>query len=113
MSMLTDQKVKPAFCGICGSDLHEFLGGANLCPSVTPHPLTGETVPVTFGHEFSGIVQDVGEGVTKFKAGDRVVVEPILWDGTCQPCQQGMENCCESGGFLGLSGTSTGFCGVL
>jgi len=50
------------------------MGGPNLCPT-TPHPITGETVPLTFGHEFSAIVTEVGEGVKDFKEGDRVAVE--------------------------------------
>ena len=45
-------KIAPKFCGICGTDLHEYLGGANLIPQEgKPHPLTGETVPLTIGHE--------------------------------------------------------------
>lgn len=91
-------QVKPAFCGICGTDLHEYIGGENLIPKPgSPHRLTGETSPVILGHEFSGVVQEVGEGVTKFKSGDRVVVEPILWDGSCEPCKAGAENCCDKG----------------
>lgn len=100
-------RVKPAWCGICGSDLHEYLGGPNICPT-TPHPLTGEKVPLTFGHEFSGIVESIGEGVTKFKTGDRVCVQPIIYDGTCGACHEGLINCCYSGGFIGLSGWGGG-----
>jgi len=92
--------IKPVWCGICGSDLHEYIGGANLCPT-TPHPITGEKVPLTFGHEFSGIVDAVGEGVSKFKPGDRVCVQPIIYDGTCGACKEGLINCCYSGGFIG------------
>ena len=58
-------------------DLHEYMGGPNLCPT-TPHPITGETVPLTFGHEFSAIVTEVGEGVKDFKEGDRVAVEVCI-----------------------------------
>ena len=87
------------------SDLHEYLGGANLIPT-TPHPITGEKVPVTLGHEFSGTVEDVGEGVTNFKKGDRVCVQPIIYDGTCGACEAKVPNCCYKGGFIGLSGTT-------
>jgi threonine dehydrogenase-like Zn-dependent dehydrogenase len=75
-----------------------------LCPT-TPHPITGETVPVTFGHEFSGTIEEVGESVTDYKPGDRVVVQPIIYDGTCGACEVGLHNCCWSNGFVGLSGT--------
>lgn len=88
-------------------DLHEYLGGPNLCPT-TPHPITGETVPLTFGHEFSGIIEEVGEGVSNYKPGDRVCVQPIIYDGTCGACEQGLHNCCWSNGFVGLSGWGGG-----
>ena len=101
-------KVVPAWCGICGSDLHEFIGGANLCPT-TPHPITGETVPLVFGHEFSGRIEEVGDGVADhWKVGDRVVVQPIIYDGDCGACQDGLINCCYKNGFVGLSGWGGG-----
>ena len=90
--------------------MHEYLGGPSLCPT-SPHPITGEKVPITFGHEFSGIVEEVGEGVTKVKAGDRVCVQPIIYDGDCVACEEGLINCCWSNGFVGLSGQCTSaFC---
>lgn len=85
-------------------DLHEYLGGASLIPSAHPHPITGEKVPLTLGHEFSGTVVEVGEGVTTHKIGDRVCVQPIIFDGTCGACVDGYINCCYSNGFIGLSG---------
>ncbi|EOD48777.1 putative sorbitol dehydrogenase protein [Neofusicoccum parvum UCRNP2] len=100
-------KLKPAWVGICGSDLHEYMGGASICPT-TPHPITGETVPLTFGHEFSGVIEEVGEGVTDFKVGDRVCVQPIIYDGDCGACTEGLINCCYKNGFIGLSGWGGG-----
>ncbi|KAK0333105.1 hypothetical protein LTR91_011939 [Friedmanniomyces endolithicus] len=97
-------KIKPAWCGICGSDLHEYLGGPSICPT-SPHPITGEQVPVTFGHEFSGVIEELGKGVAeKWKVGDRVCVQPIIYDGDCGACQDGLINCCYKNGFVGLSG---------
>jgi threonine dehydrogenase-like Zn-dependent dehydrogenase len=88
-------------------DLHEFLAGPNLIPTA-PHPVTGEAMPVTLGHEFSGIVEQVGPLVTRFRPGDRVVVEPIIYDGTCASCRAGRPNCCAANGFVGISGYGGG-----
>lgn len=70
---------------------------------VTPHPLTDEKLPTTLGHEFSGTVEEIGSGVTGFKVGDRVVVKPNLFDGTCSNCSMGIFNCCERVAFIGFS----------
>ncbi|PFG19972.1 2,3-butanediol dehydrogenase [Serinibacter salmoneus] len=68
-----------AYCGICGSDLHEYLEGPIFVPPAGhPHPISGESAPVTMGHEMSGVVNAVGEGVTDLAVGDRVVVEPYI-----------------------------------
>lgn len=98
-------KIKVKWCGICGSDLHEYLGGPIFIPVGEPHPLTNEVAPVTLGHEFSGEVVEVGEGVTNYKIGDRVVVEPIF----ATHGHQGAYNLDENMGFLGLAGGGGGF----
>ena len=89
-------KIKVKWCGICGSDLHEYLGGPIFIPVGQPHPLSGTTAPVVLGHEFSGEVVEIGEGVTKFNVGDRVVVEPIVACGKCPACKEGKYNLCSS-----------------
>lgn len=85
------------------------LTRSDICPT-TPHPITGEKVPLTFGHEFSGVIEEIGEGVEGFKVGERVCVEPIIWDGTCPACVKGLHNACDGGGFIGLSGKSCTLC---
>jgi (R,R)-butanediol dehydrogenase/meso-butanediol dehydrogenase/diacetyl reductase len=65
-------KIAVAWCGVCGTDLHEFLEGPIFIPPPSrPHVLTGETAPVTLGHEFSGAVEELGEGVSGLSVGDR------------------------------------------
>ncbi|WP_454192725.1 2,3-butanediol dehydrogenase [Paenibacillus sp. Marseille-Q7038] len=102
-------KIKVEWCGICGSDLHEYTAGPIFIPANAPHPITGEQAPVVMGHEFSGQVVEVGEGVTLLQQGDRVVVEPIFNCGKCTACRQGKYNLCDKMGFLGLAGGGGGF----
>ncbi|MGP7819615.1 2,3-butanediol dehydrogenase [Niallia sp. 01092] len=98
-------KLKVKWCGICGSDLHEYLGGPIFIPVDKPHPLTKDIAPITLGHEFSGEVLEIGEGVTNYKVGDRVVVEPIV----ATHGHQGAYNLDDNMGFIGLSGGGGGF----
>lgn len=101
-------KIKVKWCGICGSDLHEFLGGPIFIPVGQPHPLSKNEAPVVLGHEFSGKVVEVGDGVKNFKAGDRVVVEPMVVCGECPACKEGKYNLCSALGFHGLCGSGGG-----
>jgi len=102
-------KIKVKWTGICGSDLHEYVAGPIFIPVGSPHPVSHEVAPIVMGHEFSGEVAAVGDGVTRLKAGDRVVVEPILACGHCDACRHGKYNLCDSLGFHGLSGGGGGF----
>ncbi|WP_334176888.1 2,3-butanediol dehydrogenase [Pseudoxanthobacter sp.] len=102
-------KIKVAWTGICGSDLHEYVAGPIFVPVGAPHPLSHEQAPIIMGHEFSGTVTEIGAGVTRVAPGDRVVVEPILACGHCAACRSGKYNLCDSLGFHGLSGGGGGF----
>lgn len=102
-------KIQVAWTGICGSDLHEYLAGPIFVPVNAPHPVSNDIAPVVMGHEFSGTVVELGEGVTSLQIGDEVVVEPILACGTCPACLKGKYNICKDLGFHGLSGGGGGF----
>ncbi|MGK4044289.1 2,3-butanediol dehydrogenase [Heyndrickxia oleronia] len=101
-------KLKVEWCGICGSDLHEYTAGPIFIPTET-HPLSGDKAPIVMGHEFSGQVVEVGEGVTTVQVGDRVTVEPIYACGECEACKKGKYNLCDKMGFYGLAGGGGGF----
>ena len=71
----------------CGTDVKTFRRG---------HPVLIKSVPSGFGHEFSGIVERVGDGVTKFKPGDRVVCANSAPCGKCFYCKREEYNLCEN-----------------
>jgi threonine dehydrogenase-like Zn-dependent dehydrogenase len=71
--------------GICGSDIHIKHG---------PHPFT--SYPVVQGHEFSGVLAEVGAGVTDFTIGDKVTALPQIVCGQCPPCLRGDYHICDN-----------------
>ncbi|MPS94149.1 2,3-butanediol dehydrogenase [Comamonas sp.] len=97
-------RIEVAYCGICGSDMHEYLHGPDSIPVHVPHPLSGSVAPIVIGHEFCGTVVEVGADVTGLGIGDRVAVEPEYRCGHCIYCRSGRYNLCESMGFVGLMG---------
>jgi len=102
-------KIAVAWCGICGTDLHEFLDGPIFISAPGhPHPLSHESAPVTLGHEFSGTIEEIGDGVTGLTIGDAVVVEPYFVCDECPPCKAGNYHLCEKMGFIGLAGGGGG-----
>ncbi len=78
-------KIKAALT--CGTDVKTFRRG---------HPVLIKKVPSGFGHEFSGIVDQLGEGVTEFKVGDRVVAANSAPCGKCFFCKKEEYNLCEN-----------------
>ncbi|MEL7649360.1 MAG: galactitol-1-phosphate 5-dehydrogenase [Sedimentibacter sp.] len=76
-------KLKVRACGICGSDVHGYLG------------ITGRRIPpVIMGHEFSGEIVELGEGVNNLKPGDRVAAYPLDFCGSCEMCAKGDVHLC-------------------
>lgn len=84
-------KIKVYYCGICGSDVHGYLGKTGR-----------RTPPMVMGHEFSGIVTETGEGVNGISVGTPVTVEPLLFCSKCTACKEGLTNMCEDKTFLGV-----------
>ncbi|WP_404328109.1 2,3-butanediol dehydrogenase [Mesobacillus maritimus] len=102
-------KIKVEYCGICGSDLHEYAAGPIFIPVGEPHPISNDKAPIVMGHEYAGEVVEIGANVTDISIGDRVCVEPIYNCGKCASCLKGHYNVCEQLGFIGLSGGFGGF----
>src|SRR4029453_16816340 len=79
-------RVEPRWCGICGTDLHEFAPG----PPYTPP----ENLPQVIGHEFSAVVSELGTEVDSVRVGDRVAVLPHVFCGRCFYCMRGRQGLC-------------------
>lgn len=88
--------VKIKRIGICGSDIHVYYG---------EHATT--SYPVTQGHEVSGQVAGLGEGVSEFHVGQKVTIEPQVVCGKCYPCRHGKYNLCEELKVMGFQTTGT------
>lgn len=97
-----DVLVRPLYCGICGTDLHEFTSGPIVIPT-SPHPLTGASAPQILGHEFSARVVDIGRDVEHVRAGDLVTVMPLITCGRCYYCVRGANHLCTVMACTGLS----------
>jgi (R,R)-butanediol dehydrogenase/meso-butanediol dehydrogenase/diacetyl reductase len=100
----SDVVLRVAFCGICGSDLHEIASGPHAVPVREAHPLSGARAPIVLGHEFSGTVVGAGPLVGFVRPGDRVAVEPNYRCGRCTSCRDGDYHVCVGFGFAGLMG---------
>ena len=81
-----DVLIQVKACGVCGTDVHIYEGEKGAA-EVTP--------PTILGHEFSGVIAEVGSEVTNYKAGDRVCIDPNCYCGACEPCRNGVVHYCE------------------
>ena len=96
-------KVQVAWCGICGTDLEEYLHGPLFIPVEKPNPLTGRSAPMVMGHEFVGVVKQVGPAVHDLQPGDRVAVDTLIHCGECFYCKQHLVQLCDRLAIMGLS----------
>lgn len=84
------------------------MGGPNFSPT-SPHPVTRDQIPITIGHEFSGVIVEIGPGCSpNLKVGQKCAIQPTVYCGSCGACKVGAENACYNGGFIGLSGGGGG-----
>lgn len=81
-------------CSICGTDVH-------ILSTPCSYPIA--KMGIIEGHEFVGRVESVGDAVTSFKVGDRVVLDPNVFDGDCYQCKMGNFNMCENVYVLGIT----------
>jgi len=81
-----------AYTGICGTDLHIVHGAMDARVSL----------PTVLGHEMSGSIAAVGDGVTGWSVGDHVTVMPLDWCGSCPACRAGHTHVCHNLNFLGI-----------
>ena len=86
--------VKNMAAGICGTDVHIYHGEKGAT-EVNP--------PVVLGHEYSGIVEAVGEGVTAVKPGDCVTIDPNIYCGKCYHCRKGNKQFCDHMTAVGVN----------
>lgn len=84
-------------CGVCGTDVHIYEGDKGAA-EVTP--------PTILGHEFSGVIVDVGKKVSSHKIGERVSIDPNCYCGKCEPCKTGLVHYCEN--MIGYGTTVNG-----
>lgn len=94
--------VRVRAAAICGTDLAEYRDGPHMIPTTRPHPLTGRTAPVVLGHEYAGVVEQVGDGTDGLAPGDRVCGDACLRCGRCYWCRRGEYNICALGASVGL-----------
>ncbi|KAL2833286.1 GroES-like protein [Aspergillus cavernicola] len=114
--------IQVEWCGICGSDINEYLFGPFAIPNpkTGPHPLTNNILPVTMGHEFKCRIIHVPEALAEksttsdaLRPGQAVVIDPRFYCSSCTACSHAATNCCQSIGFLGLSGCGGGLSEVV
>ena len=92
-----DVLIQVMACGVCGTDVHIYEGDKGAAPC---------TPPTILGHEFSGVITQVGERVRTLTVGDRVCVDPNDVCGECDACKEGIAHYCRA--MIGYGTTTNG-----
>lgn len=90
-------RIAPAYTGVCGTDLHIYHG----------HMDARVTFPAVIGHEMSGVVESLGEGVTDWTVGDKVTVMPLDSCHDCPACRNGHTHVCQNLNFIGVDSSGS------
>ncbi len=96
-------KLDVDYCGICTTDIEEYLYGPVFISSDSPNPVTGRQMPLTTGHEIAATVAELGDGVAYPNMGDRVVLNGVLACRTCRWCRLGETSQCPSMAAIGFA----------
>ncbi len=89
----TDVLIRVKTVGVCGSDMHYYTTG-RIGSQIVQYPFI-------VGHEAAGVVEKIGNGVTRVRPGQRIAIEPAVSCGKCDQCKSGRENTCRKLRFLG------------
>lgn len=98
---VADALIEVSLCGICGSDAAELRAGPSMIRT-SPHPITGQSAPITLGHEIVGRVVASSPSGGGLPVGSRVTVDACIRCGACAACLRGDYHLCRRGGSVGL-----------
>jgi (R,R)-butanediol dehydrogenase/meso-butanediol dehydrogenase/diacetyl reductase len=98
-----EAKISIDYCGICATDIEEYLYGPNAISSNSPHPLTGVSTPLVIGHELTGTVVETYNPHPEIMPGQRVVINGILSCNKCDLCTSGNPQQCPVSGSVGFA----------
>src|SRR3982750_1411081 len=87
-----DVRIRITTAGVCGTDVHIWEGRISFAPP-----------PLVLGHEFTGVVDECGPGVSGFAPGDRVKCDSVIGCGACDACRRGATQFCPTGAEFGIT----------
>lgn len=95
-------KLRIDYCGICATDVEEYLYGPKFIAHDVPNPITGKKLPIVTGHEMTGTVIERGSNINNVEVGSRVAVNTVLTCETCVACRTGNTTLCHKMAVAGF-----------